>query len=167
MNGAAPSSVARRCCPGPAYAGCRPDTPSAPANSRRSQRSGRPSPVWRATAAMSASHSRAADSTSVSSTGWSSKVERLMTFSTSAVAVCCCNSSSSSRYVPGLRRRGVVLDRDHRLIREGGDEVDLPLIEGPDLAASERHDADRLAVAHSGTPSRVRYRPVFFASSQV
>ena len=45
---------------------------------------------------MSASHSRAADSTSVSSTACRSKVERLMTLSTSAVAVCCCRDSRSS-----------------------------------------------------------------------
>ena len=51
-------------------------------------------------AAISASHSRAADSTSVSSTGCRSKVERLITLSTSAVAVCCwrdLRSSLSSR----------------------------------------------------------------------
>ena len=46
---------------------------------------------------MSASHKRAADSTSVSSTARRSKVERLMTLSTSAVAVCCCKDSVSSR----------------------------------------------------------------------
>src|SRR5262245_12830219 len=46
--------------------------------------------------ARSASHSRAADSTSVSSTVCRSKVERLMTLSTSAVAVCCCSDSRSS-----------------------------------------------------------------------
>ena len=46
--------------------------------------------------AISASHSRAADSTSVSSTACRSKVERLMTLSTSAVAVCCCSDSRSS-----------------------------------------------------------------------
>jgi hypothetical protein len=46
--------------------------------------------------AFSASQSRAADSTSVSSTGWSSNAERLMTFSTSAVAVCCSSDSRSS-----------------------------------------------------------------------
>jgi hypothetical protein len=39
-------------------------------------------------AAMSALQSRAADSVSVSSTVCKSKVERLITFSTSAVAVC-------------------------------------------------------------------------------
>ena len=47
-------------------------------------------------AAMSASHSRAADSVSVSSTVCRSKVERLMTLSTSAVAVCCSDSERSS-----------------------------------------------------------------------
>ena len=47
-------------------------------------------------AAKSASQSRAADSTSVSSTVCRSKVERLMTLSTSAVAVCCCSDSRSS-----------------------------------------------------------------------
>ena len=39
---------------------------------------------------------RAADSTSVSSTACRSNVERLMTLSTSAVAVCCCSDSRSS-----------------------------------------------------------------------
>ncbi len=54
------------------------------------------SPSRRKMKAVSASHSRAADSTSVSSTGCRSKVERLMTLSTSAVAVCCCRDSVSS-----------------------------------------------------------------------
>src|SRR4029453_19128316 len=47
-------------------------------------------------AAISASQSRAADSTSVLSTALRSKVERLMIFSTSAVAACCCRLSRSS-----------------------------------------------------------------------
>ena len=46
---------------------------------------------------MSASQSRAADWTSVSSTVCRSKVERLMTLSTSAVAVCCWSNRESSR----------------------------------------------------------------------
>src|ERR1700726_973725 len=50
--------------------------------------------------AKSASQRRAADSTRVSSTVCRSKVERLMTLSTSAVAVCCWSDSRSS-----LRRR--------------------------------------------------------------
>ena len=47
-------------------------------------------------AAMSASQRRATDSTRVCSTALRSKVERLMTLSTSAVAVCCCSDSRSS-----------------------------------------------------------------------
>ena len=47
-------------------------------------------------AASYASHSRAADSTSVLSTICRSNVDRLMTLSTSAVAVCCCSDSRSS-----------------------------------------------------------------------
>ena len=47
--------------------------------------------------ARSASHSRAADSTKVASTACKSNVERLMTLSTSAVAVCCWSASVSSR----------------------------------------------------------------------
>jgi hypothetical protein len=44
-----------------------------------------------------ASQSCAADSTSVFSTACKSKVERLMTFSMSAVAVCWCRDSRSSK----------------------------------------------------------------------
>src|SRR5215510_8706962 len=47
-------------------------------------------------AAVSASQRCAADSVSVSSTVCRSKVERLITLSTSAVAVCCCRDSRSS-----------------------------------------------------------------------
>ena len=47
--------------------------------------------------ALSAWQSRAADLTRVSSTGCRSKVERLMTFSTSAVAACCSSATSRSR----------------------------------------------------------------------
>src|SRR6266487_3163886 len=46
--------------------------------------------------ALSASQRRAADPTSVSSTACKSNVDRLMTLSTSAVAVCCCSDSRSS-----------------------------------------------------------------------
>jgi len=45
---------------------------------------------------MSASHKRAADSERVSSTLCRSNAERLMTLSTSAVAVCCCSDSVRS-----------------------------------------------------------------------
>jgi hypothetical protein len=45
----------------------------------------------------SASHSRAANLTNVSSTAWRSKLERLMTLSTSPAAACCSCASFSSR----------------------------------------------------------------------
>src|ERR1700688_4902173 len=48
------------------------------------------SPFWRVIAAISASHKRAADSTSVSSTACKSKAERLITVSTSSLSFCCC-----------------------------------------------------------------------------
>src|SRR5262245_10707680 len=59
--------------------------------------------------ALSASHSRAADSTSVCSTVCRSKAERLITFSTSAVAVCCRNDSdrSSVRWRSSLSSRAL------------------------------------------------------------
>ncbi len=56
-----------------------------------------PGPLGSQMFTMSASHRRAADSTSVSSTGWISKVERLMTLRTSEVAVCCSSDAVSSR----------------------------------------------------------------------
>src|SRR5260221_8545037 len=73
---------------------------------------------------LSASHRWAADDASVSSTVTRSKVERLMTLSTSAVAVCCCSDSRNS-----LSRRvfsmailsGKVLHQLDLLIGEGSD----------------------------------------------
>ena len=50
----------------------------------------------RVMATLSASQSRAADSTSVCSTDLRSKAERLMILRTPAVAVCCCNDSLKS-----------------------------------------------------------------------
>ena len=52
--------------------------------------------------------------------------ERLMTFSTSLVAVCC---SSDSLQLPRPRlhllEQPRILDRDHRLIGEGSSKLDL------------------------------------------
>src|SRR6516164_6534742 len=56
---------------------------------------------------LSASHRRAADATSVSSTVTRSKVERLVTLGASAVEVCCCNDSRSS-----LSRRVLTINGD-------------------------------------------------------
>ena len=90
--------------------------------------------------ALSASHSRAADSTSVSSTVCRSKVERLMTLSTSAVAVCCC--SDFAQLVEQTR----VLDGDHGLSGEIRDQLDLLVAERADLLAVDGDDADQLVV---------------------
>ena len=62
----------------------------------------------------------------VSNTGSRSQGERLMTLSTSAVAVCCSSASASSsvRCLLGLEQPHV-LDRDHRLVGEGFDQFDL------------------------------------------
>ena len=53
-----------------------------------------------------------------------------MTLSTSAVAVCCCSDSlrSSVRCLHFVEQADV-LDRDHGLVGESGDEIDLLLRE--------------------------------------
>src|SRR5882724_12820341 len=97
---------------------------------------------------VSASQRRAADSTSVSSTVCRSKVERLMTLSTSAVAVCCCSDSRSS-----LRRRvfsmamtawrakfvtsAICLSVKERFLPVDGDEADQRIV------PEHRYDDDR------------------------
>src|SRR5262249_20662157 len=73
-------------------------------------------------AARSARQRRAADSVSVSSTACRSKVERLMTFSMSAVAVCCYSDSLSSRvrasscFFNSLSAFGLLLPRAFALV---------------------------------------------------
>src|SRR5215813_4345778 len=64
-------------------------------------------PCGRLIAPMSASQRRTADSISASSTVFRSNVERLMTLSTSAVAVCCWSDSRSSLSF-GIGQRRVV-----------------------------------------------------------
>ena len=61
-----------------------------------------------------------------SSTDSRSNAERLMTFSTSAVAVCCCSASVRSRVSRlHLVEQAHILDRDDRLVGEGLDQLDL------------------------------------------
>ena len=57
-----------------------------------------------------------------------------MTLSTSAVAVCCCSDSvrSSVRCLQ-LVEQPRVLDRDHGLVGEGRDQLDLLVGERPHL----------------------------------
>ena len=60
------------------------------------------------------------NSTSVCSTVCRSKVERLMTLRTSAVAVCCCSDFAQLvACAPHLLEQPHVLDRDHGLVGEG------------------------------------------------
>ena len=77
--------------------------------------------------ASSAPHSRAALSAIASSTGWTSVGELAMTPKISLVAVCCSNDSFKFLEQPN------VLDRDHGLIGEGFEELDLRRGEGADL----------------------------------
>ena len=90
-------------------------------------------------ATISASHSRAADFDHVSSTVCRSKVERLMTLSTSAVAVCCCKRFAQ------LVEQARVLDRDDGLIGKILDQLDLLVGEGTDLLAVNRDRPDQIA----------------------
>ena len=72
---------------------------------------------------------------SSSNTGCASATELLITRSTSAVAVCC--SSASLRLV----EQPHVLDRDHRLVGEGLQQLDL--VRRRTAPARARRDADR------------------------
>ena len=109
-------------------------------------------------AAMSASHSRAADSTSVSSTVCRSNVERLITLSTSAVAVCCC------RRFAQLVEQPRVLDRDDGLGGEVLNQLDLLVGERPDLLAVDGDRADQLVILEhrhrQGATVRLQARPM-------
>ena len=94
--------------------------------------------LGRANAAISASHKCAADSTSVLRTLLRSKVERLMTLSTSAVAVCCCRDSRSS-----LSRRVFSMAMTAWL-REIRHQLDLLVAERPDFLTIDVDRADQL-----------------------
>ena len=114
-------------------------------------------------AAISASQSRAANSTSVLSTALRSNVERLMIFSTSDVAVCCWSDSRK------LVEQASILDRNHRLLGEVVDQLDLLVSERPNfltIDANSANNSPSLSIGHGqkrprarhlddGTPSRV------------
>ena len=96
-------------------------------------------------AAMSARQSRAAESTSVSSTACRSKAERLMTLSTSDVAVCCSSDLLRSwvRWRSSLSSR-VFSIRDDRLGGELLHQLDLLVRERPHLLAVDADRADQV-----------------------
>ena len=102
--------------------------------------------------ALSASQSRAADSTSVCSTVCRSKVERLMTLSTSAVAVCCCRIRRSS-----LSRRAFSIAMT-AWRGEAREQLDLLVGERAHLLAVNDNGADQLVFLEHGDDD-VRPRP--------
>ena len=75
-----------------------------------------------------------------SNTGAASEADRLITFSTLAVAVCCSSASRAS-----LNSRAF-FERDQGLRRESLRERDLPVRERSGLVASEREDAPDHAI---------------------
>ena len=97
----------------------------------------------------------------VSSTGCSLEGERLMTLERRS-------SRSGTQGLAQLPRARLylleqpdVLDRDHRLVSEGRNQIDLLCVNGFDLIARQRDHADGDAVRISGTPSNVRNPPDF------
>jgi hypothetical protein len=89
------------------------------------------SPSHRNSAPNFASQIRVAFPNIVWNTPSNSPGELLMTRNTSEVAVCCSSDSESSR-VRAFLEQAYVLDRDHRLVGEGRDEIDLLLSERVD-----------------------------------
>ena len=81
---------------------------------------------------------------SVSSTACKSKVERLITFSTSAVAVCCCNDFAQFIEQPRI------LDGDDGLGCEAAEKIDLLFGERPNLLAEDRDLPDEALVLEHG-----------------
>ena len=95
-----------------------------------------------------------------SMTGCNSVGDFEMTPSTSEVAVWYSRLSVSFlRPRLHLLEQPGIVDRDHGLVGEGGNELDLAIAEWLDLGTPERNDADRLAVAQQrhGQHGRLRY----------
>ena len=87
--------------------------------------------------ACSAVHNLAAFSTSVSSTGCKSNADRLITFSTSPVAVCCSNALGEITVAfLQLLEQPDVLDGNYSLVGESLQKLDLRRGEGAHLGAT-------------------------------
>ena len=97
--------------------------------------------------------SSTAEETSVSNTVCRSNAERLITFSTSAVAVCMLQRLGEvARARLHLVEQARVLDRDDGLVGEGLDEFDFPVAESDRLVSRHAENADRLHFADQGHP---------------
>ena len=93
----------------------------------------------------------------LSNSGASSSRELLIAPSTSDVAVCCSSDSARSRSRPHLFKQTNILDRDHRLVGEGGDQLDLLLRVGLRHRLGHEDYADDGSIAHQ---RRAESRPV-------
>ncbi len=90
----------------------------------------------------------------VSKYGSRSTADRLITLSTSAVAVCCWSDSMRSRvFACTSSNRRDVLDGDHGLIGKGLQQLDVMVGERAGLLARDADHADRVPSRSSGTNS--------------
>src|SRR5262249_2249140 len=116
---------------------------------------------------LSASHRRAADATSVSSTVTRSKVERLMTLSTSG------GSRLLLQRFSQFIQKARVFDRDDSLTRKALNQVDLLFGEGANLLPVNADDADQFAFPEQrhgdegADPGEVRKSPDIWIAFQV
>ena len=104
---------------------------------------------------VSASQRRAADWTSVSSTACRSNVERLITLSTSAVAVCCCSEFTQ------LVEQPRVLDGDDGLGGEVRDQLDLLVGKGTDFLAVNGERTDQFVLLQHWDSQKCPYTAEF------
>ena len=93
--------------------------------------------------------------TSVSSTVCKSNAERLITLSTSAVAVCCCSDSLRSSVRLHFLEQPYILDRDHGLVGEGLDKCELPVRNGCLTPRVKIMTPSATPSRNNGTPSIV------------
>ena len=89
-----------------------------------------------------------------------SKVERLITLSTSAVAVCCCSDSLEvAGPLLNLSEQVHIGNGDHRLVGEGLQHLDMMIGEGARLDPRDADDADGLALEQQRDPQRAAPSP--------
>ena len=103
-------------------------------------------------AMSSASQSLAALSSDSSSTVCRSNAERLMTFSTSAVAVCPLQLCFRACFL----EQANVLNRDHRLVGKGAKQLDVMVGKRPGFLAGDADHADHRPPLISGVNSMLR-----------
>src|SRR5215471_8216230 len=98
---------------------------------------------------LSAPHNRQAFSTSVSRTGWRSNTDREITFKTSAVAVWLLERLAEIAVaLLHLLEQPCVLDRDHGLVGEGHEQLNLLIGKRLHGSALQRDDAYRCPLPH-------------------